>query len=567
MKRLGLLILVAAIAAGGIVYTVRQSGSAATADVSALLPRETLALIHVSDFNRSRDEWRQTDIYKLSQEPAVREFLNKPLSRVTQRDSTSQILSEVEQLSPRDAFVAVTSIENNNPHIAGGFRFRGSQSNAEKTIERWRIQLVRDASMHETIDYEQHRIDIVGAAPNQIASVYDGQWFFVSNDLAELKAILDRVDGRPKDPHTDLESDEPFRAAVTHMPGSYALLFYIQPKGVSEKLAKLRDAIGVSGQSTNVVDQIHSVCGATRFENGKMRDVTFVGMPKAQSNGSLTRSSLDLATTETFLYLATLLSLDRLAEISQGGLPTGTWLQKVFDAATRAGVTVDDWKAAFDLELGSLADWPQNSRWPSIVASLRVKDFARARKVVDALIHAIDEDATWTKTEKEGVTYLRMQTPAALLAITPTIALSNHTLVVGLDSSSVESVMSRSVSKRSSGLVSLPVYKTALRTVPEPTGAFVYVDTAMLYTRLDAALRPMLLMSAAFMPAMSDYVDVGKLPQPEIVARHLSPIVSSQRYEVDGYVTESVGPITLSEAAVGLALPAIFLAKPGRTGP
>jgi hypothetical protein len=228
---------------------------------------------------------------------------------------------------------------------------------------------------------------------------------------------------------------------------------------------------------------------------------------------------------------------------------------------------VDDWKAAFDLELGSLADWPQNSRWPSIVASLRVKDFTRARKVVDALIHAIDEDATWTKTEKEGVTYLRMQTPAALLAITPTIALSNHTMVVGLDSPSVESAMSRTVSKRSSGLVSLPVYKTSVRTVPEPTGAFVYVDTATLYTRLDAALRPMLLMSAAFMPAMSDYVDVGKLPQPEIVTRHLSPIVSSQRYEVDGYVTESVGPITLSEAAVGLALPAIFFGKSGRTGP
>jgi hypothetical protein len=567
MKRFGLLILVAAIAAGGIVYTVRQSGSAATADVSALLPRETVALVHLSDFNRSRDEWRQTDIYKLSQEPAVREFLNKPLSRVPQRDSTSQTLSEVEQLSPRDAFVAVTSIENNNPHIAGGFRFRGSQSNAEKIIERWRSQLVRDASVHETIDYEQHKIDIVGAAPNQIASVYDGQWFFVSNDLAELKAILDRVDGRAKDPQTNLEGDEAFGAAVAHMPRSYALLFYIQPKGVSEKLAKLRDAIGVSGQSTNIVDQIHSVCGATRFENGKMRDVMFVGMPKAQSDGSLTRSSLDLATTETFLYLATLLNPDRVAGINQGGLPTGTWLQKVFDAATRAGVTVDDWKAAFDLELGSLADWPQNSRWPSIVASLRVKDFARARKVVDALTHAINEDATWTKTEKEGVTYLRVQTPAALFAITPTIGLSNQTMIVGLDSSSVESAMSRFISKRSSGLVSLPVYKTAARTVPDPTGAFVYVDTAMLYTRLDSALRPMLLMSAAFMPAISDYVDVGKLPQPEIVARHLSPIVSSQRYEVDGYVTESVGPITLSEAAVGLALPAIFFGKPGRTGP
>jgi len=68
----------------------------------------------------------------------------------------------------------------------------------------------------------------------------------------------------------------------------------------------------------------------------------------------------------------------------------------------------------------------------------------------------------------------------------------------------------------------------------------------------------MLLMSAAFMPAISDYVDVGKLPPAEVVAKHLSLIVSSQRYERDGYITESVGPVTLSEAAIGLGLPALL---------
>jgi hypothetical protein len=64
----------------------------------------------------------------------------------------------------------------------------------------------------------------------------------------------------------------------------------------------------------------------------------------------------------------------------------------------------------------------------------------------------------------------------------------------------------------------------------------------------------MLLMSAAFMPSISDYVDVGKLPAPEIVTKHLSPIVSSQWYDGDGYVTESTGPVTLD---LGLGLPAI----------
>ena len=556
MRRLVLLVLIAALAAVGILYGLRRAERTPHATVTALLPRGTIALAHFPDFKRTRDEWHRCDIYKLYQEPAVQDFLNKPLSRVPQRATVADTAAEIERLDLKDAFVAVTSIENNNPHFVGGFRFRGSQSNAEEIIGKWRSQIVRDASAHESVDYVQHKIDILGAAPNQVATVYDDQWFLASNDLAELKAMLDRVDGREKDKQTTLEADDGFRGAMKHMPASYALLFYLQPKALSEKLASLRNAIGVSADQNAVVDQISSVCAAMRFDKGKIRDVLFVGMPKAQSDQKLTQSSLALGTSETFLYLATLLNPDRLAGINQGGLPVGGWLQKVFDAAARAGVTVDDWKTAFDLELGSLADWPPNSRWPSIISTLRVKDPVRANKIVNALTHAIDEDVPWTKTEKNGVVYFYMQSPAALFAITPTIAFSNQVLIAGLDSVSVESAINRST-KSSRGLAISYAYKSAVRAVPAPTEAFVYVDTTLLYSRLDAALRPMLLMSAAFMPAISDYVDVGKLPAPEIVIKHLSPIVSSQRYDGDGYMTESTGPVTLD---IGLGLPAVLWA-------
>ena len=563
MRRLILLVLIAALAAVGILYGLRRAQTTPHAAVTALLPRGTIALVHVPDFNRTRDDWHGSDIYKLYREPAVQDFLSKPLSKVPQRDTAADSVSEIERLDLKDAFVALISIENNNPHLAGGFRFRGSQSDAEKIVGKWRSKIVRDASVTESVQYKQHKIDIVGAAPNQIATVYNGQWFFASNDLAELKAVLDRADGRApttagpsgggKDQQSTLERDDAFRAAMKHMPASYALLFYLQPKALSEKLTSLRNAIGVAGDKNTAVDQIHSICAATRFDKGKIRDVLFVGMPRTQSEQKLTRSSLALATADTFLYLATLLNPDRLAGINQGGLPLGSWLQKVFDAAARAGVTVDDWKAAFDLELGSLADWPESGRWPSIVTALRVKDPVRANKIVNALSHAIDEDAPWTKAEKNGVFYFYMQSPAALFAITPTIALSNQVLIVGLDSVSVETAMSRST-KSSSTLADSSAYKSAARAVPAPTDAFVYIDTALLYSRLDAALRPMLLMSAAFMPAISDYVDVGKLPPPEIVTKHLSPIASSQRYDGDGYVTESTGPVTLE---IGLGLPAV----------
>ena len=87
---------------------------------------------------------------------------------------------------------------------------------------------------------------------------------------------------------------------------------------------------------------------------------------------------------------------------------------------------------------------------------------------------------------------------------------------------------------------------------------------ALLYARLDATVRPLVLMAAAFVPGVSEYVDVDKFPTSEVVTKHLSPIVSSQRYESDGYVSESIGPVTLNQAAFGLAILGIGIANDQR---
>src|SRR5205823_7592793 len=97
-------------------------------------------------------------------------------------------------------------------------------------------------------------------------------------------------------------------------------------------------------------------------------------------------------------------------------------------------------------------------------------------------------------------------------------------------------------------------YKTAVGLLPAPTNFFAYIDTALLYSRLDASLRPMLLMAAAFVPTVAASIDPGKIPAAEVITKHLSPIVSSQRYDGDGYIAESIGPITLDQLGIGVAM-------------
>ena len=562
MKRSLLFALIGAVAALAILYAVRLSERPPSKGISALLSRETIAFAHLPDLNRTRAQWHQSDICQLYFEPSVQEFLRKPLARLPQKDSTNQALHEIEQLDPKDAFIAITKIENNNPTLVGGFRFRANRRDAEATIEKWRLNLLakNPVAKREKIKHEQHEIDLFTVAPFTLATAYDGDWFFAANDLSELKAILYRADHPAQDRQSTLEADQNFRAAMAHLSSGYAFSFYMQPKFLADRLAALRhgDGRNVPPDQRTIIEQMRSICGATRFERGKIHDVFFVGMPKLEDT-KLTRSSLTLGTKDTFLYLAMLLNLGQKFDAlnqATGAAPIAAGWQKLLQSFARTGITAEEWKAAFGVELGALAEWPATARWPWFLGTFPVQNVDKAGRIVEALTH-VDEDSIWKQTEKDGVRYFSMVSPANLFAISPTIGLSNKILIAGLDPISVETAIKR-YDDGHSDLAKSTSYVEAESWIPNPTNMFAYVDVPLLYSRLDATMRPMLLLSAAFLPWLSDYVDLAKLPPAEIVTKHISPIVSSQRYDGDGYVAESMGSITLNQSGVGLAILGAF---------
>jgi hypothetical protein len=555
MRRLTLLILALVVSAFAGWYFWNLSQRISSAPVSVLLPGDTIFLAHMPDFNQTRDQWHHSDIYQLYREPAVQDFLRKPLGNLpTANAFGAQTLREIEQLDPKHAFLALTSMDKNNPKLVGGFRFRGSQEEAERIISKWRSALVEQtpAAKREKLQYQHHEIELVTAAPFTLATTYDRPWFFMATDVTELKALLDRADHRASNPETTLDKDEAYRIAVAHRPSNYAAFFYLQPKTFSERLAALRAAVRSTQTpgETTMLEKMRCIAGSMRFDNGKIHDVLFLGMPKLERETKLTRSSLSLGTKETFFYLSMLFNLgDKIDTLNQAAAFAGT---KLFQALADSGITADDWKAAFGLELGSLADWPSSAHWPSLLLTLPVIDAAKAGKITDALVRS-DEGAIWTRTEKDGVHYFSKQSAASLVAITPTVALSNRILIAGVNPVSVEEAMKRS-GTGSAEFLNSPTYKDAERLLPAPTNFFAYIDTALLYSRLDASLRPMLLMAAAFVPSVAGSIDPTKLPSPDVITKHLSPIVSSQRYDHDGYVAESLGPIPLDQSAIGVAI-------------
>ena len=558
MRKLLWLLAGALVVAGAIWYGLRVAEKNATRAITALLPGDTLLVVHLPDFNRLRDQWHQTDIYKIREEPAVREFLEKPLSKIPKSGAASQNLAEFESLEPKDVFLAVTSW-GNDLKLAGGFRFKGKAEDAEKVVGKWRAELLAKSpnAQSEVVEYQQHQIQTVSAKGQMLATVYDEDWFLATNDVEELKAILDRVDDRVKDPAATLAGDSTFAAAFKHMPASYSSLIYGRVDRYLEKMAPLLAASGVRDEPGNIpiYRRIRAFCGTLRFDEGKIRDTLFIGMPQLVDAGPLTRSSLALGTKETFLYFASFLNLPKGMNWPSGlpaspGLPGA--MQKLVDAVSSNGITIEQWTAAFGPEIGVLGNWVSNTQWPTMMASLPVKDSAKAAQLLARMTAPANGEA-WTEQDRDGVKYFSMPNTGGLFSISPVLALSDKMLVAGSNESAIEAAMKRAASGNSE-LASSDIFRAAERSVPAAQQAFFYLDTALLYTRLDAAIRPILMMGAAFVPSIGENVDLNKLPPPEAITKHLSPIVMSQNYETDGYVTESVGPVTIYQAAAGAVL-------------
>ncbi len=557
MKRFLLLVVAAAMIAWAIWFGMRILHTPSSSAVAAFLPRETVVFCHLSDFNSMRAQWHETDLYRLWHEPAMLEFLQKPLSRIPRTDTATAKLQQMERLNLTDAFIAVNSIANDEVKVVGGFRFKGNSQDVENLIEGPRAKLLAafPNTTRATIDYHQRRIETFARGATTLATAFAGDWFLAANDVGEIKTLIDRVDGRLREANKTLAADDSFRSASAHMPANRALFFYLQPKPLVEKLVALRAASGRPAKPDQItlLERMQSVCAAFGFDGGKMRDVVFVGMPKSAGAPVLSRSSLVLGSKNTFFYGDQLMSSDQMPDLTDPNVLNAfpTPLKNMVGVLSAAGIKKEDWESALDPEISLLADWGAQARWPSVFASLPVKDSVKARQIITTLTTRADQNANWTPQEKDGALYFLMQS-AGVVSVTPVIGVSDHVLVGGLDMASVEAAIKRGAG-RSSELANSPTYANTVHALPEPDRAFGYIDTSLLYARFDATLRPMLLMGAMFLPKMTEYVDLSKWPPVDVITKHLSPIVTSTYYKGDGYMTESVGPVTFSQAAVGVA--------------
>ena len=558
MKKFAAVIVAALVTATTVWVIGRIQLANRLAAVPELLPETTLALIEVPDFQGARAQWQRSDLCQIWHEPTVQTWLQKPLAQLPQVGADRrQILDDFLGLGPTHGFVALTSLENNEPKILSGFHFNKSPEEARAFIEKRKTDWLSKSggAKRDTAVYEQHQIETLSISRFEFATVFADHWFFATNDLTALKALLDAVDHRgEKKP--SLQDKATFVEASRYLPKDYATFLYVDPRPFVEKLIPI---VAMTGQ-TLPMDQlerlkaVRTVATTVGFDHGKMHETDFVAMPLIGAEKNLDRRMLGVGGPNTVFYSVTRVSWPQgmFSPTATGapGLPAA--LQQVTAALKDRGITESDLREAFGDELEIIGSWPADSRWPILQASLPVKDPARARKLAEALTSVEIAGTAWARSEKNGATFYNAQLAGGFLPFQIALAVSDQVMLVGSDAAAIDTTLTQ-MSSPGGELVKGAVFRGASKLVPDGESAFNYVDTRLLFERADATVRPLLSIGAAVAPALVNHVDPRKLPPPEAITKHLSPIVMSQRYEKQGYVTESLGPVTFRAATIGLA--------------
>jgi hypothetical protein len=546
MKRLVAVIVLVVIAALTAYYITREHPAAVPSTIAALLPADTALFVHLPDAEKNRDAWHRTELYQLYREPAVQDFLQKPKSQLPGKSSVKEMWNDSSSLRIRNGFLATNSFDS--LRLMAGFEFRCDEKEARAVIERWKSRIPAKAggTQRSSVDYEKHKIDIFSSGQFIFASTIAGRQFLAATTVEDLKVLLDRLDGRTKAPA--LDSDDNFRAAMKQMPAEYALMLYLQPKQLAQKLVNLRAQSGraLPADQKSLIERIQSYAHAMIFDGARIRDIGFAAIPQL-SQTKLERTTLALAPAETLLYGANIVNMqqqsDWLLEPAGSGYMAAP-LQSISSALTSAGVTKEDWKAAFGDEISVMAAWPASAQVPNAVFTVAVRDAAQARKIADA----IASSNGWQRISRNNAEYYTAPASGVLAVVSPTIAVSDRFLAAGLNAASVDGVISST--PPGGGLAGSEKFLSASKLVPDPSQIFVYLDLAGLYSRIDAMIRPILQVGAAFVPGLSERVDPSKLPPTEVVTKHLSPVVASTSYVNGGYRSESAGTITIEQAAI-----------------
>ncbi len=507
---------------------------AGPADGATLLPPETVLYASLTDLPRSVLRWQGTSLAEISREPEVKAFLEKPLGRLQADPGSGEAGGILGGLKPTRLFLGITAISSDRTEAIIGFQFWGGRQDFDKAMSRLRQELPPSEETRESRDGEE--VITTRHGRFSLHSASKGRWGFLSTSPQLLDFVLARMKGGGT--AGSLADAEDFRSAMKPMLPTPDFVFFLRPEKPMDALLEVGRSMGANAIPAQVTEirQTAALAATWKIDGKLQRDAAFLLRPGTAATETLSHKSARFTQANTVLYIDFLARLAGLQDVMARVLP-----ERQDAARELAGLAGD----AFGPEGGFLLNWTPGQMTPSPVFALQIREPEQAAAAVRKLISFFPEA---TITDRDRLKLYNIPSVSNPLAA-PTLALTDEFLLVGLDANTVTAAAGETgppVSSLSAFAPALPAFQSA-------NEVFAFLDTRLVFERAYSAFRPVILFGAQVLPGMKEIIDTSKLPQTDTIARHLPPVILSQKRTAEGVLIESSGPVTVSQLAIGLA--------------
>jgi len=531
MKKITIgLVIVALLILAGIVFLKRSGGESHAA---ALAPEDTVLFVNIPNIPRTGFRWISTSLAQIAAEPEVQAFLELPLKNLKESPSAGEAGGVLAGLKPGNIFLAATHPEGGIVQALLGFQFWGSRKDFDAAIARLRMELPDSSQNPVSEAYKGLEILTTRHGSHSLHSAAAGRWGFLSTDLAQIKTALDRATGNS--PATSLKTNPRFAKVAAQLPVDPELFFFFEPDQAVDSLFAAGSAIA-SAQIASLTEEIKSaeaVGGILKIDGRLQRDAIFVLRPSREDSlPKLEHPAIALTTSATAMFFDFALNFASIPALVEGLAEEYPTLASIAGPLAVAATQI------YGPECAIVADWPDGRMTPDPVLAINVRDEARAN---DFLAQTVGSTPGAIRQELNGNTMYSFST--ALMSLS--LVQNKDFLLVGASPESLVQMRNREDS--GSTLRDAPDFKGATSAFQTANEAFCYIDMGTVFTRVYNSFVPVLRFGAAMMPDLKQRIDVSKLPKAETIAKHLPPIVLSQKRTTEGTLVESSGPVSMME--------------------
>jgi hypothetical protein len=539
MKRILLLVVVVALLACAVFVFLGRRGASEGAQ---LVPADTVFYATLPDVKRTIDRWPKTALAQIGAEPAVADFFAKPAGQLAMGGGL-EAADLLMRVKPGRLFLAVTKVNAAGGEAVLGFQFFGGSKDLDEAMDRLYQEFGRHfpKATRTTTDYHGDVITTYSAAAPVFYSAAHGSWGFLANTEAALQQALDRATGRDHSPALAESAD--FKTVLAHIPHDPDFLWFGRTAPVFDMLLQAgnRQQAAVDPKQLEQARKLQAAGGTLVFSGENQKEVSFLLYPDAPKLPELVHSTMALTTPGTTIFYESGMDWKTLASDEyRDSLP-----QSMRDALAQTGVDLAQLPQIFGGEVGVIASWPSGAMIPSLLVAADVKDRARAETLLNSVLTSVGvQPAT---SESHGARVFAFPT-MKLQLVDPVLAVSDKFLLGSLTSADLERALT--VQPGAPTLASAPAFKPALDAYKAGGQAFGYVDSKQLFERVYNTLRPIAFFAGTMSADVGKFIDVQKLPETDTISRHLSPIIYTNKQVPEGWVIESSGPVTLSQAFV-----------------